>query len=135
MPEIVVVDSSVAVKWFRRDGEDSVAQAWEILERHRLGEVSISVPALLHAEVANALLYRGTAPEVVAAAVRSLDEIALATVPVDAPLLELAVEIASADEIALYDAVFIALAQRLDAGLVTADRRQARSTRCRITLL
>lgn len=50
-------------------------------------------------------------------------------------LLADALRIAHADGMALYAAVFVALAARLDAELVTADRRQASTTACRVQLI
>ncbi|MBW6468877.1 MAG: hypothetical protein K0B85_06935, partial [Coriobacteriia bacterium] len=52
--------------------------------------------------------------------------------PADDGLLVDAARIAHSERIALSNATFIALAARLDAELVTADRRQAATRSCRV---
>jgi predicted nucleic acid-binding protein len=55
--------------------------------------------------------------------------------PVDDVLLVDSLRIAHEERLALCDAVFIALAARLDAELVTADRRQGATKSCRVRLI
>ncbi|MDG6973085.1 MAG: type II toxin-antitoxin system VapC family toxin, partial [Nitrososphaerota archaeon] len=53
---LVVVDASVAVKWFTREEfSDSAAR---LLAMHREGKVSLASPYLLTYEVANAVMAR-----------------------------------------------------------------------------
>jgi predicted nucleic acid-binding protein len=68
-------------------------------------------------------------------AVDFLADADLLIAPVDDALLIAAVRIAEAERLALYDAVFIALAVALDAELVTADRKQAATRSCRVRLI
>jgi predicted nucleic acid-binding protein len=46
-----------------------------------------------------------------------------------------AARISAEERIALYDATFVALAERFEAQLVTADRKQARTRRCGVRLI
>jgi predicted nucleic acid-binding protein len=117
----VVVDASVAVKWFVP--EDHSADALRLLaesfRRH--------VPVLLQTEVAQTLwkkVYQRS--EIDAADARSVLR-ALHLTPLDVhaikPLLEPAFEIALATGRTVYDSVYLALAVAVGCKLVTADRK------------
>jgi len=129
----VVVDSSVAFKWFDTSEPDA-DQAAELLARHAADEIAIVVPAHLCLEVTHALARRCT-PADVARSVDALYAFELLQGPLDRWLVSEAAALASRDGLALYDAVFVALAARLDAELVTADRKQAGTSSCRVRLL
>jgi len=83
----------------------------------------------------NALLCRGTSADDALSAIRFLDDVTLLVVPLGPDLLADAARLASSGRLALYDAVFVALAAELDAELVTADRQQAASSECRTRLV
>jgi predicted nucleic acid-binding protein len=129
-----VIDSSVAFKWFDATEHGSDI-AVELLREHKRDETALLAPAHLHLELINTLVCRGVAPEEVERAVRFLAYADLLVAPVDDSLLVDAARIAHAERIALYDAAFIALAARLDAELVTADRRQAATRSCRVRFI
>lgn len=131
----IVVDSSVAFKWFSRDGETRVEDALELLEWHRAGDALLIVPAHLPAEVINALRYSGLDSVTVQRAAAALDGLDLVVVPLGSQLTQLATELAFSHRLTIHDALFAALAALLDAELVTADRAHARVTECAITLL
>jgi predicted nucleic acid-binding protein len=130
----VVVDSSVAFKWF--DTTESGADvARDLLNAHRRDEVALVAPAHLPLEVVNAYVCRGGLISNTVGVVADLAAMDLLIAPVDDALLISAIRIADAERLALYDAVFIALAATLDAELVTADRRQATTRSCRVRLI
>jgi predicted nucleic acid-binding protein len=130
----VVIDSSVAFKWF--DALEPGADIAEsLLREHQRDEVALLAPAILLAEVVNALISRRTPVADVERAIGFLADVDLLIAPVDAALLTSAAQIAAAEGIALYDATFVALAALLDAELVTADRRQAATDACRVRLV
>jgi predicted nucleic acid-binding protein len=116
----VVVDASVALKWFFAE-EDS-ERADELAKR----EPNLRAPALLLTEVANALwrlhrrglLERDVAMTILREAPRYFREIADA-----GPLLGRALDIALAFDHPVYDCLYVALAERRGERLVTADRR------------
>lgn len=122
----MIVDTSVAVKWFVvEDGRDA---AVEVLT----SDVPLLAPDLILVETASALrrkVAEGRLPG--AGAMAALDE--LADGPVDLvptpPLVRRAVELADRTGISVYDACFVALADRRGVSLVTADERLARSVR------
>ncbi|MDO8848926.1 MAG: type II toxin-antitoxin system VapC family toxin [Coriobacteriia bacterium] len=127
----MVVDSSIAFKWFDTS-ESGAAIAGDLLDAHRRDDVALLAPAHLPLEVVNAYVCRGGVVSNTVGVVADLAAMDLLIAPVDEALLIAAVRIAEAEHLALYDAVFIALAAALDAELVTADRRQAETRSCRV---
>jgi predicted nucleic acid-binding protein len=130
----VVIDTSVAFKWFDR-AEYGADAAVELLREHKRDETALIAPAHLPLEVVNAIVSRRTPMSDAEAAIRFLAAADLLIAPVDDILLLDSLRIAHKEHLALYDAVFIALAARLDAELVTADRRQAATKCCRVRLI
>lgn len=130
----VVIDSSVAFKWFDASGAGGDVAA-DLLRAHGHDRIVLLAPSILVPEVINALLWRGAAPGVLERAIRFLDDIDLAICPLDPELLIEASRIARDEGMALNDAVFVALAAHFDAELVTADRKQARTNACRLRLV
>lgn len=130
----VVIDSSVAFKWF--DGSESGADtALHLLGQHKRDEIALLAPAHMPLEVLNIFVSRRMTTIDKEQAVAFLADADLLIAPVDDALLIAAIRIAEAEHLALYDAVFIALAAALDAELVTADRRQAATRSCRVRLI
>lgn len=134
-PRLVVVDSSVAVKWFKSEDEHAVEAALDILWEHQAGRSAIFVPGHFAAEVLNGMQYARLDLGRVQGAAVTLDEFELATVPLTRHLTEPAVALARAHRLTINDALFPALAMLMDCELVTADRGQARVTECRVRLL
>jgi predicted nucleic acid-binding protein len=132
---LLVVDSSVAVKWFKHDDEQAVDVALDILWGHQAGDIAIFVPGHFAAEVLNGLQYARFSLDRVQGAASALDGFDLATVPLSRHLTEPAVALARTHGLTINDALFPALAMLLDAELVTADRMQARVIECRVRLL
>jgi predicted nucleic acid-binding protein len=131
----LVVDSSVAVKWFVTDGEDEVAEAWKVLESHRAGTCVLAAPAILRLEVLNALWRRQWPEEKLVEASSVLEGFCLEWHEIDAPAACAAASLAARYGITLYDAASATLAAELDAELITADLALARSGACRARML
>jgi predicted nucleic acid-binding protein len=116
----LVVDASVVVKWFLP--EVLAEAALRIAE----GDHRFLAPELLGAEFTSALWKKSRRGEIdTAAAVRMLDDfsrIAIAFHPLT-PLLPTAFAIAAAAGHSVYDCLYLALAEREDCPIVTADRR------------
>jgi predicted nucleic acid-binding protein len=116
----VVVDSSVAVKWFVPEALSDVAA--RLLEP----TYDLTAPDLLVPEFGNVLwkklrrnqLLRDEALEIVA----GLGEVPL-TIVASAELVAPAIEIAAAYGRTVYEALYVALAVARDCVLVTADER------------
>ena len=123
--ERLLVDSSVAVKWFFDEPHSERALA--ILEAGRSGDASLLAPDLIYSEFGNAVRKRVLREEltaedgaiIVAAFTRIPFEQLLQT----RLLLPTAYRLALEHGCTVYDAVFIAAASQAGADLVTADGR------------
>jgi predicted nucleic acid-binding protein len=116
----VVVDTSVAVKWFVPEVHSDTAV--RLLEL----EIVLCAPDLIGPELANTLwkktrrgeISRGEADEILAA----FDNLPLEIVPTKL-LLPAAFEIAMTLDRTVYDSVYVALAVAQECSLFTADRK------------
>ena len=54
---LLVIDTSVAVKWLNQDNEGNIDKANEILEDVKDGRIELLAPELLKYEIGNALLF------------------------------------------------------------------------------
>lgn len=132
---ILVVDSSVAYKWFSAEGETRVDTALELLASHQLGTLLLAAPAHMPSEVMNGLRYAKLDAEYMRRAPEKLLGAEIVTFPLDADLLSTALDLALTYDLTIHDALFPALAVRLDCELATADRAQARVRECPVRLL
>ncbi len=124
---MIVLDSSAAVEWLLvRRAAPAVA------DRFRDPDVTVHAPYLLGVEVAAALrglvLGGHTTPE---RAWTALSDLTLADIQLHDPTPLLARAWELRDNLTAYDATYVALAEVLDATLVTADRRIARAPKVR----
>jgi predicted nucleic acid-binding protein len=118
---VIVLDASAAVEWLlARDASAAVA------DRFRDPDVTVHAPSLLGVEVAAALrglvLAQHMTPERASVALTDLQSSDI-TLHDPTPLLTRAWELRS--NLTPYDAVYVALAEVLDAVLVTTDARIA----------
>lgn len=119
---MLVVDASIAVKWFKPDEKSSRADFF--LEEHITGRESIFVPVLILYEVANALrVSRRLSRSEIEDALRLLTDVRLTYIPPDDTLLMDSLAISEATKLSLYDASYVALAHRMGCPLVTADKK------------
>lgn len=129
---MIVVDTSVAVKWLFSD-EEYVPESDALLAHQVAAREAILAPPLIYSEVANAIRQRmrrdGVAPE---RALSFLDEFFAGPITVSEPqdLYHRALRLAHEYELpAVYDAHFVVLAQINECDLWTADRRLVRQLR------
>jgi len=119
--KILVLDASVAVKWF--NVEPLREKALIIRDRYVNGEIELIAPDLLYYEVANALRYNPRfGIEEVKSALKALEDLSIITYDFDGELREKAVELAYRFGITIYDAAYVALAVIRDASLYTANK-------------
>ena len=124
-----VADASIAAKWLLPgESEPLREEALRWLRRYARGEIRVIVPDLFWAELANLLWksvrhgrFTGSAAE---SALQSLQKLRIPTIP-SLMLLELAFGIATAYQRTVYDSLYVALAVRSKAQLVTADEKLA----------
>ena len=118
----LVVDASVAVKWLvAEDGSDLAREL-------AAGGDALHAPRLMASEIANAMWRKARLGEIGPGAAAAM----IASVP-EMPVRWGADETVSADALRLaltldrpvYDCVYLALAHRIGAAVVTADRRFA----------
>lgn len=134
-PAIVVVDTSVAAKWFMPEEATGVAEALHLLEQHRDRAVSLVAPSLIRLELLNALKRRELRENMLLEAADIFEAYQLEVVEISALLAREAVQLALRCGLTVYDATFAALAASLDAELVTADRGLAARADCCTRLL
>lgn len=131
----LVVDTSVALKWLKPQGEEHVEAALDLLDAHQAGTHVLHAPDHLLLEVMNALWSHRASAGQIARAVELLRQLHIVFVAPDDQLLAAAAELAVEHRITAYDAVFAALARGLGCELVTADRTLADSGACAVRTL
>ena len=114
----LVVDASVVVKWYIPEQHHERARA--LRDAYLDGKFDLVAPALMPFEAVNALKYSGHYEgERLEEASKSLPEYGIDLVPFNktGPIAEIANNL----DITIYDAAYIALAQKLDTKAYTAD--------------
>jgi predicted nucleic acid-binding protein len=122
---MAVVDASILIGLYSKvDPHHASCRAWFAGLQPRAG--SIITPAIAASETCSGLS-RGSANPALARAVLKelLAEDLVSLVPVDKRLAALGARIAIEQRIRGCDALYVALAQRTDARLITLDRQQA----------
>ncbi len=121
---VLVIDASVVVKWYLLD-EDSAEDALALRSAFNEGRFSIAMPDVARYEVANALSVARRRRRISEAEARQAVADFLtwdfAYVGTDDLILS-AVDVARRFDCALYDALYLALAETLACDFVTADR-------------
>ena len=135
MRPLLVVDSSVAFKWFPAADEAGVAQALQLLERHRAEAITLCAPTLMRLEVLNGYWKRGASADELDDIARVLDDFGLVWFEIDGDLAAHAGRLAADTGLSVYDATFAALAMRLDTELVTCDARLLGANACQTRTL
>lgn len=125
-----VVDTSIALKWVL--AEEHTAEARALLEGWLRGGAKPRVPSWFACEIAN-VLYQHVREEKIGLedARRGLRDVmaAVTVLDFDPDVAERALELAQRfRQPASYDTQYLALAERIDAELWTADRRFWRAT-------
>lgn len=120
-PRILVIDASVAVKWFIPEPDS--AKAIAIRDRLVDGKLELVAPDLLAYEVANTLRFH---PEITKRQIeQDMEDLMALDIDLLMPTRELvaaATDIARDLEMTVYDASYLSVAQDLSTYLVTADR-------------
>lgn len=119
---LLILDTSVVLKWFLDKGESDVARARKLREAFLKGDCTLGAPNLLLIEVANALTAGHRArPKEVSETVATILGIGLELLELQFSLLVKAIEMASTYGVTVYDSCFLAVAIESDGLLVTAD--------------
>ena len=137
MRDVVVVDTSIAIKWVLQESDSDIAETM-LIEWSSNGVV-ILAPALLTYEVTNALYKKARKGEITfETAKEALTKVLLSGVALnfsqDSNLGRRAIELAGQFGLtATYDAHYLALAEREGCELWTADKRMWNSIRGKLT--
>jgi predicted nucleic acid-binding protein len=137
MRDVVVVDTSIAIKWVLQESDSDIAETM-LIEWSSNGVV-ILAPALLTYEVTNALYKKARKGEITfETAKEALTKVLVSGVALnfsqDSNLGRRAIELARQFGLpATYDAHYLALAEREGCELWTADTRMWNSIRGKLT--
>ncbi len=116
-----VVDSSVVTKWFV--GEHDSDQAIRIRDDFATGKIKLATPTLLFYEVMNALRFTGAFKEDdLVLASKSLSKYQFEVWRPRGKLLEPSTRLSVRGDVTVYDACYVALAQRIGSKVITEDK-------------
>jgi len=115
-----IIDASVVVKWFINEKDSD--KALKIREDHISGKIVLVVPELMFLEVMNTLRYKEPNIEKIVYINKSLWEFQFKIQKMNNFILDKAVNIAVKNNLSIYDALYVTLAQIHGTFLVTADK-------------
>ena len=116
----MILDASVVTKWFVK--EKDTDKALEIREKYFQNEFDITVPDLIIYEVANALRYSNFNSEEINKAISTLYSMNLFMIDPSEKIIGKSSEIATDNDITIYDATYVALSDYFSSRLITADK-------------
>ncbi|MBC8389426.1 MAG: type II toxin-antitoxin system VapC family toxin [Actinobacteria bacterium] len=120
----IVLDASMAVKWFNVKSEDNVEIALEIQRQKILNKLEIIVPDLFFLEIVNAFLTRSKfGVEDVFTIEEALHKMNLKVIYPNHFILNSAIKIAHACDLTIYDSFYIAVARFCETPLLTEDKK------------
>lgn len=131
---VVVLDASVAYKWFVTAGEAGVDVAERLLNEHIAGSIQLVAPSLLAHELFGALARRMHSAEDLSESMSSFLDVDVTLIPPRLDEFELASQLVASGAARPADAAYAALALALDCELATSDMRLIRSLGDRIRI-
>ncbi len=123
---IVVLDASVAIKWFVAEDEPTQAAAVALLDDVVAGRITAAVPELFFYEVLAVLLRRGRTADEAGRAVHLVTALGLRRFPLDEELAAESARLAEEHRLTGYDAAYAALAESLGGRWATFDEEAHR---------
>jgi predicted nucleic acid-binding protein len=124
----IVIDASIAVKWFNVKSEDNVEIALEIQRQKILNKLEIIVPDLFFLEIINAFLTKSKfSIEDILIIEEALHKMDLKVIYPDHSILNSSIKIAYTCNLTMYDSLYIAVAKLYGTPLLTEDRKILRS--------
>lgn len=123
---VVVVDSSVVVKWLNQTDEKYLNQADKLFKRVST-TIEITAPEQAKFEIGNALLYKHLSLPEYLEAIDLLYSFPLTFFPWNISLAKRTAELAVINKITYYDASFMCLAEYLHATLVTDNPKHQKN--------
>lgn len=119
---MVIIDASIAFKWFFPEQEKQVLEARKLVSFHLSKQEILCAPGLIIYELANALTTKTKLPfSKVKSSLQDLEDLKIKYEIVTFDLIIKSAEIAKKYNISVYDSVYVALAKKKNCNLVTAD--------------
>lgn len=125
----VVLDSSVIVKFLFSEGEDHLDHADKLLRQSSQGSVDLIAPSLAKYEVGNVIRFRKLTDAEKRASWENLSGLPITFMEMGFRDGVRSLAIAESATMTFYDAVFVELASRLHATLVTANPKHQKKLR------
>jgi predicted nucleic acid-binding protein len=120
----IVLDASIAVKWFNFRYENNIEIALEIQRQKILNKLEIIVPGLFFLEIINAFLTKSRfSKEDIFIIEEALHKMDLKVVYPDHSLLNNAIKIAHICNLTIYDSLYIAVAELYKISLLSEDKK------------
>ena len=121
---MVVIDTSVAYKWFSTEKEGDLSYALKLLEAHLHNKETITAPNLIIYELANAWSTKTKlSVDKIKTFLEDFEETGLKIEPMTFDLIEKAVEFSKNYHVSVYDATYAVLAKEKKCDLITADSK------------
>ncbi len=121
-----VIDSSIAIKWLRNSVEADADKALGYYKRFRNGEIEIIIPDLIFYELSN---FGSRQPNETLIDCQELienlldPEMGIQIIPPDRELIQRTTILAHDLKISGYDASYLAIAEKFNTKLITADKK------------
>lgn len=120
--EKIVVDTSVAIKWFVDEPKSN--KALDLLTKQHQNKITIIVPDIIRLEIINGLFYSyHLGYSQLKDVLNSLESLGLKYIRLQEIDLKIVVLLMEEFTLASYDALFIVLAQQLNCSLITNDKK------------
>lgn len=134
---ILVIDTSVLVKWLNQDNELYLDKADKILDDVRNKKAELIAPELAKYEIGNVLLFsKKLAPDEAKIPLTTLYSLPITFIIDSQEIAEKTYSIAKELQITYYDASFLAIAKRYNATLITDNiKHQGKSPDHRVIAL
>ena len=118
----LVIDASVAAKWFLEEKEREVAE--NLRRAHLDGKIRLAAPGLLFFELANLLVTKKTIfPVKAVSALKAILDMKISFFGFTEGDLEFWVRICRERKISAYDASYLSLAKKLNCDFITSDKK------------
>lgn len=126
----LVIDSSIAVKWFTAENDSD--KALQILKDYQSEQLSFLAPDLIYAEFGNIVwkkrIFQNLDSQDANFAIKEFKKISFTLTPISL-LFDDAYQIAVKYKRTFYDSLYLALARRENCGFVTADEKLVNAVR------
>jgi predicted nucleic acid-binding protein len=127
---MIVVDASVAFKWFKSDNEDFYQESTQLLKQHLTGVKKILVPQFIFLELSNALGTKTlTSIELAKKHIKNLYSFNLEVYLPNQQDLMNSLSLAKKYKTSVYDMLYAVTAKKNKCKLITADRKFIEKTK------